>query len=833
MMRTLKHYLVLVLIFIAALAQAQSATAPADAERRANDILSKMSLEEKIDYIGGYNEFYIRAIPRLGVPELVMADGPLGVRNYGPSTAYPSGIAMAATWNTELERRVGTMMGKDARARGSHFLLAPGMNIYRAPMCGRNFEYFGEDPFLASRMAVADIQGIQSAGVIATAKHFLGNNQEWDRHHVSSDIDERTVREIYLPAFEASVKEGKVGAIMDSYNLVNGVHMTQNGYFNTEVLRNEWGFKGIVMSDWDATYDGVAAANGGLDLEMPNGKFMNRETLLAAVKAGKVSEATIDEKVRRILSTAIRFGFFDRAQKDASIPLDNPEARQVALQGAREGIVLLKNNGLLPFDQAKLKNIAVIGPNANISVAGGGGSSQLKPFSEVTLFEGIRKIAGKGVNVTYAPGVPVAKESFKKTAFSTTPDGKTPGLTAEYFNNVDLKGEPALTRTDAHVAFDWSLGSYAEGQPIDNFSARWTGYYTPEHSGKYALSVSGDDGFRLYIDDKLVIDDWNYQGETLVTKPLELEAGKAYKVRLEYFEGTGEAVIGFGIADALNTPELNQATEMAKKADAVVLCIGFNSAIEGEGFDRSFELPVEQQQLIKNILAANKKVAVVVTAGGAVDMNDWIDTAPALLHTWYPGQEGGTALGEILFGVINPSGKLPASFERRWQDNATFNSYYDKKGSKHVAYTEGVFLGYRHYDKTGIAPLFPFGYGLSYTTFKYSGLKITPASTRDGQVTVSFAITNTGKRAGAEIAQVYVSDTHAKVPRPVKELKGFAKVSLAPGKTQTVTVKLDRRAFSYYDVNTKQWVAAPGEFQILVGSSSKKIEAQGKVVLAQ
>ena len=311
-------------------------------EARVDSLLKQMTLEEKITLIGGINDFYTPPIPRLGIPSLRMSDGPIGVHDYGLTTAYPAGIALAATWNVELAQRFGVSMGKDARARGVNFILGPGLNIYRAPMCGRNFEYFGEDPFLTSRIAVSAIKGIQSQGVIATAKHFAGNNQEYDRNNISSDIDERTLREIYLPAFEASVKEAKVGAVMNSYNLVNGVHMTQNPHLNIDILKRDWGFDGILMSDWGSTYDGVAAANGGLDLEMPTGTLMNQASLLPAVKDGRVSEATIDDKVRRILRKAIQFGFFDRSQTDTALPLYSQEGRQITLEIAREGMVLLK-----------------------------------------------------------------------------------------------------------------------------------------------------------------------------------------------------------------------------------------------------------------------------------------------------------------------------------------------------------------------------------------------------------------------------------------------------------------------------------------------------------
>lgn len=808
---------------------AQTRPTDAQVDARAEALLQQMTLEEKIAYIGGYNDFYVRAIPRLGIPELKMADGPAGVRNYGPATAFPTGIALAASWDTALVERVGAMMGKDARARGVHFLLAPGLNIYRAPMCGRNFEYFGEDPFLAARSAAAVITGIQSQKVIATVKHYAANNQEWDRHRVSSDVDERTLREIYLPAFEAAVKQAHVGAIMDSYNLVNGVHATQNAHLNVEIARQDWGFRGIIMSDWDATYDGIAAANNGLDLEMPSGKFMNAATLVPAVRIGQVTEAVINEKVRRILRTAIAFGFFDHPQTDSSIPLDNPAAHAVALEAARGSMVLLKNSGILPLDRAKLKSIALIGPNAESAAWGGGGSGLVQPFHAISPLEGIRKFPGSALKVEYSPGVLLMSQIFRETNFTTTSDATVPGLTAEYFNNRDLNGPPAVTRIDAHIAFDWGQGSYAPEAPTDNFSARWTGYFTPGKSGSYSFAVAGDDGFRLWVNDQPVIDQWVYQGETLIQKTLDLTAGEHYKIRLEYFEGGGDAKIGFGISDGKNRA-LDDARTLATSSDVVVLCIGFNAMTEGEGSDRSFDLPLDQQVLLRTILAANKNTIVVINAGGNVGMSQWIDSAAAVLHAWYPGQEGGTALAEILFGDVTPSGKLPISLESRWEDSSTYKSYYDQYGSQHVAYTEGVFLGYRHFDKTGIKPLFPFGYGLSYTTFQYSRLKITPASGRPGaKVTVSYTVKNTGTRPGAEVSQIYVGDQHARVPRPLKELKGFAKAMLQPGESKAVAVALGARAFSYYDVGSKSWRIDPGRFDILVGASSQDIRLRGVV----
>lgn len=822
-------------VFCAALCAAREPAqlSPAEIAKRVETLLSKMTLDEKLTLIGGIDDFYIRPLPRLGLRALRMSDGPLGVHDYGPTTAYPAPIALAASWDTDLARRVGQSMGKDARARGVHFILAPGMNIYRAPMNGRNFEYLGEDPYLASRMAVQLIEGIQDEGVIATAKHFAANNQEYGRMDHSSDLDERTLREIYLPAFEASIKEAKVGAIMDAYNLVNGVYMTQNGFLNNTIVKKEWQFDGIIMSDWGATHDGIAAANGGLDLEMPSALFMNKQTLEAAVQRGEVSVATIDDKVRRILRKAIQFSFYDREQTDTNIPLYSQQGKDIAMDAAREGIVLLKNeNRTLPLDKQKLKTIAVLGPDAYPAVIGGGGSSLSQPFSAVSYLEGISNYVGKTVNVLSATGTVLLDTITDQTEFAVSPGGAR-GLKGEYFNNDELKGEPSLTRTDEHIEFRWGDGSYTDNGPVDHFSVRWSGYFVPKTDDDYKFYVSADDGVRLYLEDDRVIDDWQRHAETLDTYSRHLEAGKAYRIRLEYFENVGTATARFGIA-AATQPLGEETKQVVKKSDAVILCVGFDPNNEGEGGDRTFRLPAGQDSIIQQITSLNKNVIVVLTAGGNVDMTGWIDQVQALVHVWYPGQEGGRALAQILFGDHSPSGKLPASFERRWEDNAAHDSYYPPASSKRVEYKEGIFLGYRYFDRAEVKPLFPFGYGLSYTTFEYSDLKIVPSSD-DGAVpvSVSFNLRNTGNREGAEVAQLYVGDSHASVPRPVKELKGFTRVELKPGETRRVTLRLDRRAFSFYDVRKHEWTAERGNFSIFVGGSSSQIVLTGKFALTR
>lgn len=661
----------------------------ASAEERAGALLARMTLEEKITLIGGTDQFFTRPIPRLGIPSLKMSDGPLGVHDYGPTTAYAAGIALAASWDPDLARRVGVSMGRDARARGVHIILAPGLNIYRAPMNGRNFEYFGEDPYLASRMAVSVVAGIQSENVIATVKHFAANNMEYDRQHIDAEVDERTLREIYLPAFEAAVKQAHAGAVMDAYNLVNGEHMTENRHLNVDILKHEWGFDGILMSDWGATHDAARAANAGLDLEMPQALYLTAANLLPAIQQGRVSVSTIDDKVRRILRKAVEFGFLDRGQSDADIPLYDQQGRQIAREEARAGVVLLKNDGpLLPLGANRQKTIVVLGPDAYPAVTGGGGSSQTAPFYQVSYLEGISNDLGGRAKVLYAPA-----------------------------------------------------------------------------SGKEPLS---------------------HRMESAVSA-----------------------------------------------ADAVIVCVGFSPATEGEGADRTFRLPGGQDELIGRVARLSKKVVVVITSGGAVDMSGWIDRVPAVLEAWYPGQEGGHALADILFGDYSPSGKLPASFERREEDNPTFHSYYPQ-ADKRVVYSEGIFLGYRGYDRSRTKPLFPFGFGLSYTRFGYSHLAVSPRQSASADaVTVSFDLQNLGPRAGAEVAELYVGDAHSAVPRPVKELEGFAKVFLDPGEKKRVTVTLNRRSFSYYDVKNRRWTAEPGDFSILVGRSSQEIELAGRFTLTR
>jgi beta-glucosidase len=806
------------------------------------DLIKKMTIEEKVAFIGGTNGFDIRKIERLGIPQIKMADGPVGVRNPGPSTAFPASITLAASFDKEIAQKVGDAIGSEARAKNVHIMLGPAMNIHRAPFCGRNFEYLGEDPYLAGKIAASYTQGLQSEGVMATAKHYAANYQDFNRNNVSSNMDERTLHEIYLPAFKATVQEGKAAAVMTSYNLINGVYASQNDYLINQVLKKEWGFEGFVMSDWVSTYDGIACAKGGLDLEMPSARHMSPDTLIPAIKSGKLDIKIIDSKIRRILKMYNRFGLIDKPNIAEGYNLDSVKTRSAALDAARGGIVLLKNeNNFLPIDLQKVKSIAVIGPNGNPAVTGGGGSSHVQPLHPVSVFEAVQKLAGNNANVTFAKGVytreKLPRSFFKNYDFYIKNNGvKEKGVVAQFYKGTKLEGDIIETKTygKLNLEIDQMKSDIISG---DDFSTRFTCYYSPAESGSYWLALAGDDGYRLFIDGKKVIEEWRNQGETISKYETSLIKGKEYKIEVEYYQSGGDAVIRLAAnkrEEKIENPETYLATaiETAKKAELGILCVGFNGDTESEGSDRSFEMPYNQNELIKKVLAVNPNTIIVLYAGGNVDMNPWIDQTKGIIHAWYPGQEGAIALAEIIFGITNPSGKLPVSFETKLEDNPTFKSYWDVDKDLKVEFTEGIFVGYRHYDKSTVKPRFPFGYGLSYTTFEYGNLKVQSDKIKSGKsLKFSIDITNTGKVDGAEAAQVYVSDLESSLPRPIKELKAFDKVFLKKGETKTVEFTLDKDAFSFYNSAKHDWVIEKGAFKILIGSSSVDIRKEFPITL--
>lgn len=788
-----------------------------EVEQKVESILSEMTLDEKLSYIGGDDHMHIIPLERFGIPAVEMRDGPLGMGTGGKSTAYPATTLLASTWNEDLAYKYGESLGRDAKARGVRVLLGPGVNIYRSPLCGRNFEYMGEDPFLAGKMATSYIKGVQKEGVIATIKHFVANNSSYDRSNISNDIDERTLHEIYFPAYKMAVQEGEVGAVMASYNLMNGIYTTENPWLTIDVLRGMWGFKGFVMSDWGATRHTIPCVKSGLDIEMPSAGNMNPKELKYYLRTGDITIDMIDEKVRNLLRSVIAFGLVDIDHQDKSIPLDDPTSVKTALEVANEGLVLLKNEkNVLPINTRKVRKIVVTGKNAKGFIHGWG-SSTVIPIHYVDFLEGIRKAGEKyNVDVEY-----VDEYSLMEPILFTAADKLEQGLKAEYFDNQELKGQPKAVRTENRINYKWEKGPGVANIRQENFSIRWSGIISPKTTAEYEFRIGGDDGYRMYIDDELVINGWSGGGYRSVSETRKLEGGKNYTIRIEYFQGGGDASMDF----AWNTHIKGQVSPLVKKlneADVVVACFGYSSDQEGEAHDRDFTLPKHEWDYLSKVLMTTTPVIGVVTGGGNIEMQEWEPRLKGLLWAWYAGQEAGTAVANVLFGDVNPSGRLPMTFEKRWEDNPTYNSYHDPDGDKHVLYTEGIFVGYRGYDKLDREVQYPFGFGMSYTTFALS--KMQTCVLDDGSVEVSFTLKNTGRKAGAQVVQLYVNKGNKYVENPLKELKGFKKIYLEPGETKTAVIKLDKDAFSWYDTVTKKFVTTEDKYGVMLGFSSRDIK---------
>lgn len=811
-------------------------------ETRVNDLIGRMTLEEKIDLLAGYKDFYLHPCERLGIPAFKMADGPLGIASWGlwgRATAFPSALSLAASWNKDLARQAGEMYAQEWRARGIHFMLAPGANIYRASKGARNFEYFGEDPYLTSEMLVPFIQAVQDGGVIATVKHFAGNDQEFDRYTVSTEMDERTLREIYLPPFKAAVQRAGVKAVMTGYNPFRGTHCTENRHL-IDILKKEWGFKGMLMSDWACTYSAIHAANNGLDIEMGSNDWFTREKLLPLIKEGKVTEEIIDDKVRRIYGACIEMGFFDRPQQRTDIPVFNPDANRMALKQAAEGIILLKNErNVLPLTHPRV--IAVIGPTANPAlisdriyntnsiVYGGGGSSRVHPWYVVNDLEGIRNEYPEAT-IYYAEGV---SNQFKQNLFRNsvfrTPNGKE-GLDAKYYT-CSVENNLVSHRVEKHVNNEWWGYPHDKKELGTDYRIEWDGYVDVSHTDSLRFFVDAQGGYRLWIDGHLMIDASGSQSFDMRHVAVTAKKGESRHVRLEYLNQRcfpAEIRMGYTYDSLL---DFSEAKRLAAKADVVICCVGLDGSIELEGRDRPFELPFGQDRLIRELTEVNPNTVVTLHAGGGVNMTSWIDRVPAVVHALYPGQEGGNALARILSGKFNPSAKLPFTIEKRWEDSPAAGNYDETRKEKKIYYREGIFTGYRGYEWKNIRPLFPFGHGLSYTTFAYSDLNVQVSDKKKAEVNVSFRITNTGQRDGGEIAQLYVCDTKSKEVRPLKELKGFDKIWLKPGETKTVTLQLNKNDFRYFSKKKNEWTFEPGEFRIKIGASSQDIRLEQSIKL--
>ncbi len=793
-----------------------------ETEKRIDEIISQMTLAEKANMLGGdTTDFDSKPLPRLGIPALRMTDGPNGVR-WGESTAFPVGVCMAATWDTSLIYELGVALAKETKAQGRNVLLGPCVNIHRDAHAGRNFESYGEDPYLAARIAVNWVKGLQSEQVIATTKHFAVNNQEFERNSMDSRVDERVLREIYFPAFKAAVREGNTMAIMSSYNRVNGQYASSNTWLLNDVLKDEWGFQGFVMSDWGAVHSVVPTMYAGLDIEMPNGKYLNEENVVEAIREGRMKESKVDEKVRRILRTMFAMNLFE-SEIPPGTAVHTPEHLDLARRVAEAGIVLLKNeNQILPLKD-DIKSLAVIGPNAGVLRTGGGGSSKVDAPDATSPFEAIKTLM-VDTDVTYSPGMFVAGDLDVITVEYLTHGNGKPGLEAEYFSNADFKGKPFKKQIDAQVDFNWGGGG-PEGMGNDNFSVIWKGKLTALETGIYYLGTHSDDGSRIYINDELIVDNWGDHAPTTQVGLLELTAGTPVDIKVQVYEHGGGASMRLLWQHAKGSPQ-ETALVLAKAADAAVLFMGFSDRFETEGSDRrSNVLPKEQIELINKVSAVNDQVIVVFNSGAGILMNGWEPKVDAIIESWYPGEQGGIAIANILLGNVNPSGKLITSFFKKDTDTPTYNNYPGEDDE--LNYEEGLFVGYRHYDKYNIDPLYAFGHGLSYTNFEYTDLKLSARSIRAGEpIEATLMVTNTGSRAGAEVVQLYLNDDKSSVIRPEKELKGFSKVYLERGEATEVTMILRPEDMKFWDKATEDWQAEAGKFNVQIGASSRDIRIQ-------
>jgi len=800
-------------------------------ETRVEDLLSQMTLEEKVTLLAGAEAFALHGVPRLGVPGLKLTDGPTGVRsNTGkPATVFPVAVSLAATWNPAMAREIAGAIAREARAMNEVAILAPTINIVRTPVWGRNFETYSEDPHLTAQVAIEYVKGMQAEGIGTSLKHYAANNQEENRFTVSAEVDERTLRELYLAAFEDVVREANPWTVMASYNKINGTYASENRKLLTDILKDEWGYDGVVVSDWGAVHSTAPAANAGLDLEMPGPARWFGDKLVEAVKAGEVSEAQIDDNARRMVRFILRTGALDGKPQPQG-ELLSERHRDIARRAAEEGTVLLKNDGnLLPFDPAAIRTLAVIGPNAESFRMQGDGSSRVNPSRRVTLLESLQAML-PNTKIEYQAGAdneptpPVAIA----TMFSTDATRSDEGLTSEHFDNPDLEGPPARTRVER--SFFRYLGSSAQGKPVLT-SFRWKGYFWPEKTGEHEFAVRGRGPGKLIIDGKTIIteatpastdpNDLTGRPNKLRVASITLEAGRGVPMELSFTwpEVRELEYMSFGVRQPLSS--LDDAVALAKRADAVVVVIGSASTTEGEGYDRvNIDFPGKQNAMVEAVLAANPRTVVAVNIGSPMAM-PWIEKASAVILPWLPGEEGPNALARVLFGMSAPSGRLPVSFPRKYEDNPAYGTY---DGGPNAPYSEGLFVGYRHFDRKNLPPLFAFGHGLTYTTFAYSDLQV-PETARGGEsITVNVTVANTGKRAGRETVQVYVQPVKPSLPGPIKQLRGFTKVELAPGEIKTVAVKLAPRAFSYYDAAAKKWAVDPGEYVIHAGASAGDVK---------
>ncbi len=843
------------------------------AEERVEKLIGQMTLEEKANLCIGCDMFSIRPVERLGLPKIHSGNGPQGARrganldhssmhlpnDLTRSSIMPAAVAMGATWNPELIKQAGSAIGRDCLNLGIRVLLGPTVCIIRNPFGGRNFETFSEDPHLSAAMVVPYICGVQEQGVVATVKHFAANNQEFERINIHQHVEERALREIYLPGFEAAVKEAKVWSIMTAYHALNGQPCSENEFLLKRVLKGEWEFPGFVMTDWWATNhaDPVTMVKSGLDLEMPNGiKWKDKENgedalLVQLVKAGKIEDSELDDKVRRITRALISVGAYDSSEPP---PYDQQAQRKACLATAREAITLLKNEGnLLPLSCEATKKIAVIGPLADM-IGAGGGSSTVCSDTYTTPLTGIRELVGEKVEVTYAQGSlrhDVINQSLDPK-WLRLPGSNEQGAKVSYFDCHDMSSVPVECRVEQQFGLGMSHTLKLPQFGANYGSVRYESILIAPSTGRFKLVAHcvggelefsfGDKG-RLSITSLENSDDTikgvgqvgdDLKGARKVTKEISitLEAGQELPIILEYRYHGGKLHASVSLqpdadADAL----LAEAAETAAAADAVVLCVGLFHRMESEGHDlKTLTLPEGQLALIEKVTSVNPKTIVTLFTGTALMIEDVVASAPAVLLPFYPGQEGGQAIAEILFGEVNPSGRLQFSIFKRWEDcPASANYRTTGENLLDVTYTEGIFVGYRHLEKHNISPLFPFGHGLSYTTFSYTNMTVAKAD--QNTFIVDVEVKNTGDCSGSEVVQLYIEDVEASAERPLKELKGFKKIELSAGEVRKVSFRLNPRDFSFWDPTSESWTVEPGLFKIHLGSSSADIRLTADLCL--
>ncbi|WP_372526887.1 beta-glucosidase H [Piscinibacter sp.] len=821
-------------------------TRSSDSDALAIDaLLDAMTLREQVALLVGADFWTTVPVPRLGVPAFKVTDGPNGARGGsfkgGVTTAcFPVGISLAATWNTALIREAGEALAVQARMKGASVLLAPTVNLHRSTLNGRNFECYSEDPWLAGEIGVAYIRGVQGQGVAATIKHFVGNESEYQRMTISSSIGERALRELYLLPFEKAVKEAGVWAVMSAYNRINGCFAGDHAPLIAGVLRGEWGFDGLVMSDWFATLDTVKAAQAGLDLEMPGPTRCRGEQLVQAVEAGQVDAGKVRAGAGHVLRLAQRVGAFDSPGIAEERSVDLPKHRALIRRLGAEGCVLLKNeNALLPLapaGQAPRRTLALIGPNAKTAQIMGGGSATVNALHRITPFQGIAAQCGAETILLHATGadnhrwVPVLNQPMELV----------------FFNSTDFSGPEVLRKTYPSSEQMWA-GAVEDGVDGDAFSARGALSYVAAADGEHQISLTSAGLCRCWLDGELLIDAWtNWQrGDTYFTFGCDeivvtrrLRAGQRCEFTLEFSTATPEPTppkaIRLGVHRPRGEAAIEQAVAVASVADAALVFVGLNAEFDNEGLDRhDMNLPHGQDELIRRVAAANPNTVVVLQTGAPVTM-PWLDKVPALLQAWYPGQECGHAIADVLFGVADPGGRLPQTFPKRLADNPTFGDPRRYPGvDGEVRYDEGILIGYRHYEGRHVAPLFPFGHGLSYTRFEHTHLTLSASELAPGgRLEVSVDVTNRGERSGHEVVQLYLADRVATVERPPQELKAFSKLELAPGETGTARMSLDMRSFAFFDERRVAWVAEAGEFEIRVGASSQDIRQRAVIVLS-